>query len=291
MFIISVFERMRDSQNDMSSSFSSKLNTENKNLSTNNWSNLNLNWMDNNTVMSSDMSTLEGYIADDKNTKSNPTNGLRIDGMNQEWDTLDEPIRDTLMRDIKSIYTKLKFIIVPISSSDTYKYVLKDWDLWGPLILCTFMALTLHHNEEQSKSGMTLVGPHFAEIFVLIWFGNCLVSINYKLLNSSSRRRDKSSPIGSSPSTFQLLCVFGYCLAPPSLGIILLKLVSVFLNLQIKYLFIEKFLVGILFGFVWPTFSSVRILSKYQEKDKRLLAIYPIGLFYFVLSWAIITSH
>jgi hypothetical protein len=168
---------------------------------------------------------------------------------------------------------------------------MKDWDLWGPLILCTFLALTLHHNQHNYSSTL-LVGPHFSEIFLLLWFANSLISLNYKLLISSSRKRsDKSSAIGSNPSTFQLLCVFGYCLAPPSLGVIILKIVSMSLNLQVKYLFYQKLIIGILFGFVWPTISSVKILSKYQEKDKRLLAIYPIGLFYFVLSWAIITSH
>lgn len=246
-----------------------------------------LNWMDDNKI-TIQQNLLEGNIAD---SNINP-DGNSIGSIGKEWDTLDEPISTTLMRDVNGIAVKLKHILVPISSCDTYKNVLKNWDLWGPLILCTFISLTLHHNEEQSN-GMIYVGPHFAEIFVLIWLGTYLVSLNFKLLICSPRRRnhiDKGNPL-SSPSLFQLLCVFGYCLAPACIGITLLNIVASILSLQFKHLIYEKLFIGILFGFVWPTFASVKILGRYQEKEKKALAIYPIALFYFVLSLVIITSH
>lgn len=190
------------------------------------------------------------------------------------------------MRDVKSIVVKLKYISIPVSSAAIHKNVLKDWDLWGPLILCTFMALNLHHNETDQS-----FGPHFAEIFVLLWFGSYIVSLNYKLLSASSKRKSLEKNLYMPPSIFQLLCVFGYCLAPPAIGIIVLKLVSSFFAFQLKYLFYEKLLIGILLGFIWPTASAVKILARFQEKEKRFLAIYPVALFYFVLSWMIITTH
>ena len=216
-----------------------------------------------------DMSRLEGNMSEAKsdNTEPNkpkPLNGLDRDTDNAlpEWNTLDEPILDTLMRDLASIMAKLKLIVVPIASKDNYRNVLKDWDLWGPLLVTTFLALTLHHNQETSSSGTLLVGPHFAQIFVLIWFAKCVVSLNYKLLNTRRKQRnpsDKTMANSNTPTTFQLLCVFGYCLTPTALGVILLYILSILMKSSLKQLFYEKLVIGIVFGFVWPTLSSLRI--------------------------------
>jgi hypothetical protein len=67
-----------------------------ENLNNYNINNLSLNWMENNIVMNQ----LEGNISDHQINKSNETNGLSVD---KEWDTLDEPIIETLLRDLTSI--------------------------------------------------------------------------------------------------------------------------------------------------------------------------------------------
>ena len=58
------------------------------------------------------------------------------------FDTLDEPIRETILRDLKAVGLKFKHVIVPREKQS----LLSDWDLWGPLILCTFMAFMLENN-------------------------------------------------------------------------------------------------------------------------------------------------
>lgn len=252
-------------------------------------------WMESQSLSpsKSDMSRLEGELSEEKSDKSGANKSL-TDGEPglQEWNTLDEPIWDTLKRDLRSICAKLKLIVVPIASHENYRHVLKDWDLWGPLIVTTFLALTLHHNQETNSGGTLLVGPHFAQIFVLIWFAKCVISINYKLLNTGRKQRNQSDKsLSGSPTTFQLLCVFGYCLTPTALGVILLNLLSLVMKTHLKQLFYEKLVIGIVFGFVWPTLSSLRIVSNYMDHEKRVLAAYPIGLFYFVISWALITTH
>lgn len=250
-----------------------------------NLSDFQLNWMDE-SKMQQDAVLLEGDMAE--STENSLTSSSSHDKIHT-LDTLDEPISETLMRDLRGIGSKMRHIIFPTSSSATYKSVLKDWDLWGPLLLCTFMGLTLHHQ------GDGQVGPHFAEIFVLIWLGSFVVSINYKLLSfSSTRRRGQQAAARSlmaSPSTFQLLCVMGYSLAPPCVGILILKGVETIFALSMKHLLYEKLFVGLLLGFAWPTIAVVKILSKYQEKSKRFIALYPISLFYFVISWFIISAH
>lgn len=247
--------------------------------------------------------------------------------LSEDYNQLDEPIMDTLKRDLAGIYNKMKIIALPLSSYDTYKVVLRGWDLWGPLLLCTFLAFELNHSSSYHDDH---IGPQFADVFVLVWFGSCIISLNYRLLSVSSvnnqmiakhtsefsntivpqqpeqnfidpslqdkldgslkkdaiSSRDRPhQTLVSPPSTFQLMCVVGYCLVAPCFGLILLKIFS------FNRLFFERIIVGLLFGFAWPTFCSVRILIRYQHPSKRALAIYPIGLFYFVLSCMIILSH
>jgi len=53
-------------------------------------------------------------------------------------DTLDEPVATTIMRDIRAIGWKMKQVILPKGNT---KSLLKDWDLWGPLVLCLALSL------------------------------------------------------------------------------------------------------------------------------------------------------
>lgn len=57
--------------------------------------------------------------------------------------------------------------------------LLKEWDLWGPLILCTFLATILQGN---SADDVNDGGPEFAEVFVIVWLGAGVVTMNSKLL-------------------------------------------------------------------------------------------------------------
>ena len=56
-----------------------------------------------------------------------------------DFNTLDEPIRQTVMRDLKAVGVKFKYVLFPRDKES--KMLLKEWDLWGPLLLCTFMAV------------------------------------------------------------------------------------------------------------------------------------------------------
>lgn len=54
-------------------------------------------------------------------------------------------------------------------------------DLWGPLILCTFMATVLQGSADGEKDG----GPEFAQVFVIVWIGAMIVTLNSKLLGGN----------------------------------------------------------------------------------------------------------
>lgn len=56
-----------------------------------------------------------------------------------EYNTLDEPVMETILRDVKAVCVKFRYVLQPRRTES--KILLKEWDLWGPLLLCTFMAV------------------------------------------------------------------------------------------------------------------------------------------------------
>lgn len=54
-------------------------------------------------------------------------------------------------------------------------------DLWGPLVLCTFMATILQGSSVGDYDG----GPEFAQVFVIVWIGAAIVTLNSKLLGGN----------------------------------------------------------------------------------------------------------
>merc|ERR1719452_436188 len=111
------------------------------------------------------------------------------------------------MRDLSAVASKFYHVLYPKEKGS----LLKEWDLWGPLILCTLMATILqgHGTEERDSSEG---GPEFAEVFVIVWVGAMIVTLNTKLL-------------GGSISFFQSVCVLGYCLLPLVLSLICCRVV------------------------------------------------------------------
>lgn len=51
----------------------------------------------------------------------------------------------------------------------------------GPLILCTFMATILQGSSSDENDG----GPEFAQVFVIVWIGAMIVTLNSKLLGGN----------------------------------------------------------------------------------------------------------
>ncbi|GMT04121.1 hypothetical protein PENTCL1PPCAC_26295, partial [Pristionchus entomophagus] len=179
--------------------------------------------------------------------------------LHAELDTLDEPVWDTVKRDLKTVGEKFAQVIVPRGNN---QQILKDWDLWGPLFICVALSLILQgHTNGDDKA------PQFTQVFTITFFGACVVTMNIKLL-------------GGKISFFQSLCVIGYCLLPPTLSaltcVTLLRF-SFFLRLALTAA-----------AFVWATYSAMGFLAGSQPDKRRLLIVYPIFLFYFVVSWLIV---
>ncbi|KAI6184708.1 Protein YIPF [Aphelenchoides bicaudatus] len=180
-----------------------------------------------------------------------------------DFDTLDEPVIVTIKRDARLIAAKFMQVLVPPKNQNC----LQDWDLWGPLFICVILALLLQDSQNDKA-------PAFTEAFSLVFFGSCVVTANIKLL-------------GGKISFFQLLCVIGYCLLPSvfaSLACHLLhfegaKRLSIFLRLGCSFA-----------GFAWSTYASTAFLGSAQPERRKVLIIYPIGLFYFVVTYLVFSN-
>jgi len=175
-------------------------------------------------------------------------------------DTLDEPVITTIGRDLLSIYNKLIQVLYPIRKG-AGREVLRDWDLWGPLILCLMLGILLSVNAPQSQS----LGV-FTSVIVIVCVGALVVTIQAKLL-------------GGRVSFFQGLCALGYCVAPLDIA----ALISCF----VRTIYVRAPIA--ILAWAWCIWASANFLDGTKIEPQRiLLAVYPLLLFYFILAWMIL---
>ena len=114
-------------------------------------------------------------------------------GFGPDLGTLDEPVTETIMRDLRMVGNKMMCVLNPRKANIE---TLKNWDLWGPLILCLMLATLLSWFAPYEQKSLV-----FASVFVIIWCGAAVVTVNALLL-------------GGNISFFQSVCVLGYCIFP-----------------------------------------------------------------------------
>ena len=184
------------------------------------------------------------------------------DKFNMPSNTLDEAIITTILRDLTLIYTKLKFVVIPYGSKDKKNFHIKQWDLWGPLILDLVLACTLALNSKE-KSQMIIL------VFSIFWLGGVILYLNANFL-------------GVKASIFQIFCLLGYCLFPLDVSAIFVTIFNA--NVVIRFI-----LVGIMCG--WSIYSSSDYLKNLTKPEQRYLVLYPCILFYLYISWFIISAR
>jgi hypothetical protein len=187
--------------------------------------------------------------------------------------TLDEPVLTTINRDLKAVAYKFGHVFFPKQS----QMLLRDWDLWGPLSLCVLLSISLQANNNSNKNDDA---PQFASIFALITFGSIVVTINTKLLSGKI-------------SFFQSICVLGYCLLPLVLVSILNDTIMFVTSHSNSFILFSVHFVFVCLACGWSVFASTAFLAAdtINLNDRKALAIYPIFLFYFVISWLIILDR
>jgi len=105
----------------------------------------------------------------------------------------------------------------------------------------------------------------FATVFVIVWCGAGIVTVNAALL-------------GGKISFFQSVCVLGYCICPINIA----SLVA--LSWNNSYF---KLIIAIV-SFFWATRASVGFMAQLVQEDRRMLGVYPVILFYLVLTWMVV---
>jgi len=153
--------------------------------------------------------------------------------------------------------------------------------LWGPLFLCLTLAITLAivliHDASKDKakndSESALV---FALVFVIVWCGSGIITLNAQLL-------------GGKLSFFQSVCVLGYCIAPLTISAIVSSIVRIGSTSAPKTIVLIIVLINV-GAFAWSTYASLGFLSGMVPASRRLLAVYPVVLFYFVIGWLIVAT-
>jgi len=97
---------------------------------------------------------------------------------------------DFQLRDLKTIGNRIRHVLIPVGS----RRVSAEWDLWGPLILCLLLAVyvyvmmsvfilmglmfsSLSWGADQGQSAII-----FSAVFVIVWVGSAVVTINASLL-------------------------------------------------------------------------------------------------------------
>lgn len=126
-----------------------------------------------------------------------------------DLDTLTEPVLTTIGRDLKMVARKLRVVLLPTTgaggeapplgspaaaadggagatptgseaaAAGTLR-VLREWDLWGPLLLCLVLSIILSINAPSGQASLV-----FASVFVTVWAGAAVVTVNAKLLGGN----------------------------------------------------------------------------------------------------------
>eukprot|EP00906_Rhabdomonas_costata_P003003 RCo004643 len=180
--------------------------------------------------------------------------------------TLDEPISATVLRDLRAIGRKIQLVLG--YQSENYS-ALRNWDLWGPLVLCLFLAILLG----LSKQAKDEKGQTFAGVFSGISLGSGVVTLNAQFL-------------GARLSFFQIVCVLGYCLFPLCVAAVLCLVLPS--STTVTWSVLRWILCSLACS--WAVFASLRFLSGAVKDQRRALVVYPITLFYFFVSWMLVAG-
>lgn len=135
----------------------------------------------------------------------------------------------------------------------------------GPLLICLSLSVILALKSPRGQEHLV-----FASVFVVVWLGSGIVTLNAQLL-------------GGTISFFQSLCVLGYCVFPMMMAALLIGLLKL---TPIGFVWLD--LIWLALAFLWATRASSVFIGLYIKKERRLLAVFPVLFFYIFLGWMIL---
>eukprot|EP01016_Furgasonia_blochmanni_P037913 TRINITY_DN4518_c0_g3_i3.p1 TRINITY_DN4518_c0_g3~~TRINITY_DN4518_c0_g3_i3.p1 ORF type:complete len:268 (+),score=31.06 TRINITY_DN4518_c0_g3_i3:200-1003(+) len=175
--------------------------------------------------------------------------------------TLDEPISQTLRRDIVMIGRKIKHVLWPNTNRERFES-LKDWDLWGPLIFCLLLGVMLSFD---SNAEGDLI---FGIVFMIFWGGSVFVTLNSRLLKGTT-------------TFFQSMCLLGYCVFPLLISCLISIILSGFTDNWVRVIVVVP-------GLLYSIYASSGFLALTVPPEKKIISVYPALLLYLFVAWLII---
>jgi hypothetical protein len=133
----------------------------------------------------------------------------------------------------------------------------------------------------------------FAAVFVIVWVGAAVVTINAQLLGGKMYVPHHSYvgrlilppfPRFSRSSFFQSVCVLGYCVFPMNVVTLACMLVKLVFSGIIWRLIL------VIIGCIWSLRASVVFMSQMVPEKRKILATYPVFLFYIFIGWLILVQ-
>lgn len=244
--------------------------------------------------------------------------------------TLDESVLTTLHRDLATIGDKVFSILWPMRlkhslmavrklsgldrnnddvedtaavngddedySSDTMRKI-RDWDLWGPLVINLLLSLVITYMQSRSlNSGEHNSSATFSAAFTLIWASLAVLAVNIQLLTPVPQKLENGGVSDGvvGLSFFQCVSLLSYAMFPVLLGGIL----SAFIPFRFVKMLVN---IAMLAWSLLCTWLIVAIVSNCKRKgslsfvstgedgndaDKRIfLMVYPVFLVFGLFSW------
>ena len=215
--------------------------------------------------------------------------------------TLDEPIWETIKRDVIRIYRNLIMVVFPFKDRSQQSAALRNWDLWGPMVFTLGLAIMLsigaakpsstfsvrrrhrrcsaccpYQNPMHAYIGFVSSDPLSTSlpsslpllpnptqlVFGLISIGAIVLTVNVVLL-------------GGTIGFFQSLCLLGYCLFPLDAAALVCLLVS---SVIVKWIVVP-------IGIAWSSWASVPFIAGAVPTNRSALAVYPLCLLYACVGW------
>jgi len=244
--------------------------------------------------LQSDRAPLTGNIQSssrNNNSQSYLNSAIQGEDRRAPINTIDESVWDTLSRDLRASWEKLRLVLWPkyllggilqregglgglergeggslagglrsiagrIPDADVLlqggmSEGLRDWDLWGPLVFSLLLSLLL--SSTAAKKDVAFTG-----VFALVWIGSVVVTFQIRLL-------------GGKIAFFQTICIIGYTLFP--------LVISAFLS-AVGLPVIPRIPIYLVL-LAWSLAAGVSILGGSGVIRNRVgLAVYPLFVFY-----------
>jgi protein YIPF6 len=237
-----------------------------------------------------------------------------------KYSTLNEPVIETIMRDVRAVAQKLHIVLQPIEHSSRTLY----WNSISQVYNYTAVASndptipTTHPSMPQAATANSTatseeITPTLSDNDRLIikqlkdWdlWGPLFICLSLGIILSMKAPTNQAALtfaavftsiwvgstvvtinaqlLGGTISFFQSVCVLGYSVFPLMISALIIGCFKLIINL---WLWIDLIIVGV--GCVWALRVSSVFISLYVQRERRALALYPVVFFYTFLAWLIL---